>query len=44
MEREELDDITLHHKLEVLGTRESTLDRHEADLDRESKSLEDARA
>jgi hypothetical protein len=26
LEWEELDDITLHHKLEVLSTRESTLE------------------
>jgi hypothetical protein len=44
LEREELDDITLRQELEVLGTRESTLDRHEADLDRERKALGDARA
>jgi hypothetical protein len=39
---EELDDITLCHELEVLGTRESTLDHREADLDREWKALEDS--
>jgi hypothetical protein len=44
LEREELDDITLRQELEVLGTRESTLDRREADLDRERKALEDAHA
>jgi hypothetical protein len=37
LEREQLDDITLCRELEVLGTRE-------ADLDRERKDLEDARA
>jgi hypothetical protein len=41
---EELDDITLHHELEVLSTRESTLVHREADLDREWKALKDARA
>jgi hypothetical protein len=44
LEREELDDITLCREVEVLGTRESTLDRREANLDRERKALEDARA
>jgi hypothetical protein len=44
MEWEELDDNMLRRKLEILGTRESTLDCHEVDLDRESKALEDARA
>jgi hypothetical protein len=44
LEREELDDIMLHRELEVLGTRESTLDRRKADLDREWKALEDTRA
>jgi hypothetical protein len=44
LEREELDDITLRRELEVLGTRESTLDCREADLDRERKALEDTRA
>jgi hypothetical protein len=43
LEREELDDITLRHELEVLSTHESNLERHEADLDRERKALEDAR-
>jgi hypothetical protein len=38
-----LDDITLRHKLEALGTRKSCLDHHEAELDRERESLEDAR-
>jgi hypothetical protein len=42
LEREELDDITLRRELEALGTRESSLDRHEAELDRERKGLEDA--
>jgi hypothetical protein len=37
VEREELDDIMLRCELEVVGTRKSTLDRHEADLDRERK-------
>jgi hypothetical protein len=44
LEWEELDDITLHHELEVLSSHESTLDRHDADLDREWKALEDIRA
>jgi hypothetical protein len=44
LEREELDDITLCHDLEVLSTHESTLERHEADLDQERKALEDAHA
>jgi hypothetical protein len=39
---EELDNITLCHELEVLGTRESTLDHREADHDREWKALEDS--
>jgi hypothetical protein len=43
-EREELDDITLRRKLEALGTRETSLDRREADLKWEQKALEDARA
>jgi hypothetical protein len=43
LEREELDDITLRHKLEALGTQESCLDRREAELDREREGLEDAR-
>jgi hypothetical protein len=34
--------MTLHRKLVVLGTYESTLDHHEDDLDREQKALEDA--
>jgi hypothetical protein len=38
-EREELDDITLCHELEVLSTRETSLDRREADLEREHKAL-----
>jgi hypothetical protein len=44
LEREELDDITLCREVEVLGTRKSTLDRREANLDRERKALEDTRA
>jgi hypothetical protein len=44
LEREELDDITLRHELEALGTHESSLDRREAELDKERKGLEDARA
>jgi hypothetical protein len=44
LEREELDDITLRRELEVLSTRESTLDRHEVDLDKERKALGDAHA
>jgi uncharacterized protein (DUF3084 family) len=43
LEREELDDITLRRELEALGTRESCLDRREAELDREREGLEDAR-
>jgi hypothetical protein len=43
-EREELDDITLRCELEALGTRETSLDRREADLEREQIALEDARA
>jgi hypothetical protein len=44
LEREELDDITLHRELEVLSIRKSTLKCCEADLDRERKALEDVRA
>jgi hypothetical protein len=36
-----LDDITLRRELEVLSTRETSLDRREADLEREQKALED---
>jgi hypothetical protein len=43
-EREELDDITLRRELEALGTHETSLDRSEADLEREQKALEDTRA
>jgi hypothetical protein len=43
LKREELDDIMLRRKFEVLGTRESTLDHHEADHGRERKALQDAR-
>jgi hypothetical protein len=43
-EREELDDITLRRELEVLNTHETSLDRREADLERERKVLVDARA
>jgi hypothetical protein len=43
-EREELDNITLRRKLDALSTRETCLDRREADLEREQKALEDARA
>jgi hypothetical protein len=43
LEREELDEITLHRELEALGTRESGLDRREAELDREREGLKDAR-
>jgi hypothetical protein len=42
LEQKELDDIALHHELVLLGTRESTLDHHEDNLDREQKALEDA--
>jgi hypothetical protein len=44
LELKELDDITLRRELEVLSTRETTLERREANLDRERKALEDARA
>jgi hypothetical protein len=43
-ERDELDDITLWRELEALSTCETSLDRREADLEREQKALEDARA
>jgi hypothetical protein len=43
-EREELDEITLRCELEALSTRETRLDRREADLEREQKALEDAHA
>jgi hypothetical protein len=43
-EQEELDDITLRHELEVLSTRETSLDHHGADLEWERKPPEDARA
>jgi hypothetical protein len=43
LEREELDEITLRRELEALGTRESYLDRREAELDREREGLKDAR-
>jgi hypothetical protein len=43
-ERDELDDITLRRELEALSTCETSLDRCEADLEREQKALEDARA
>jgi hypothetical protein len=42
--REELDDITLRRELEVLSTHETSLDRRDADLEREQKALEDTRA
>jgi hypothetical protein len=42
--QEELDDITLRREPEILSTRETTLERHEADLNWERKALEDARA
>jgi hypothetical protein len=42
-EQEELDDIRLCCELEVMITHESTLERHEADLNRQRKALEDAR-
>jgi hypothetical protein len=42
--REELDDITLRRELEVLSTCETSLNHREADLEREQKALEDARA
>jgi hypothetical protein len=43
-EREELDDITLRRELEALSTRETSLDRREADLEWEQKALAGARA
>jgi hypothetical protein len=43
LEREELDEITLRRELEALETRESSLDRHEAELDKEREGLKDAR-
>jgi hypothetical protein len=43
LEWEELDDIILWCKLEALSTSETSLDRREADLEREQKALEDAR-
>jgi hypothetical protein len=43
LEREELDEIMLHRELEALGTRESGLDRREAELDWEREGLKDAR-
>jgi hypothetical protein len=43
LEREELDGITLRRELEALGTRESGLERREAELDREREALKDAR-
>jgi uncharacterized protein (DUF3084 family) len=44
LEREELDNITLCRELEVLSTRKSTIERHEANLEPERKALEDAHA
>jgi hypothetical protein len=41
-EQEELDDITLRLELEVLSTRKTSFDRHEANLEWEQKALEDA--
>jgi hypothetical protein len=43
LEREELYDITLRRELEALSTHESSLDRRQAELDREREGLEDAR-
>jgi hypothetical protein len=43
LEWEELDGITLRRELEALGTRESGLDRREAELDREREGPKDAR-
>jgi hypothetical protein len=43
-QREELDDITLRHELKALSTRETSLNRREADLEWEQKALEDTRA
>jgi hypothetical protein len=39
-----LDDITLRHELEVLSTCETSLERHEADLERGWTALEDTHA
>jgi hypothetical protein len=44
LEREELDDISLRRELEVLSSRETSLERREAILEWERKALEDARA
>jgi hypothetical protein len=43
-ERKELDDITLRRELKALSTHETSLDHREANLEREQKALEDARA
>jgi uncharacterized protein (DUF3084 family) len=43
-EREELGDITLGRELKVLSTRETSLDRRVADLEREQKALKDVHA
>jgi hypothetical protein len=43
LEREEVGEIVLRRELEALGTRESGLDRREAELDREREGLKDAR-
>jgi hypothetical protein len=43
-EREELDGITLRCEPEATSTRETSLDRCEANLEWEQKALEDARA
>jgi hypothetical protein len=43
LDPKELDEITLRRELEALGTRESCLDRREAELDREREGLKDAR-
>jgi hypothetical protein len=42
LEREELGEIALCRELEALGTHESSLDRREAELDREREGLKDA--
>jgi hypothetical protein len=42
LEREELDGIMLCRELEALGTRESGLERREAEHDREREALKDA--
>jgi hypothetical protein len=43
-ERKELDDIILRRELKAPSTHETSLDHREANLEREQKALEDARA